>query len=120
MSELVYACTILELVGNKAIEDAAITWVIEIEKLAGRQDQDVRYKRSGGDVDSPPRLIEVKAYGGNARGQDLWLEARQVEHAEATDHFFVYVVENIRQGDPAHFTLRVLDGGHLRRLLGRK
>ena len=65
-------------------------------------------------------MIEVKAYGGSARGSDLFLEVRQVEQAETAENFFVYVVENVRQGDPAHFTLRVLGGEHLRRLLLRK
>lgn len=109
-----------ELVGNKAVEDAAIAWVIALEARAGRAAKDTRYRGAPADVESPARLIEVKAYGRNARGQDLFLEVRQVEHAETTDNFFVYVVENVRQGDPAHFTLRVLGGERLRRLLARK
>jgi hypothetical protein len=31
----------------------------------------------------------------------------------------VYVVENVRRGDPGQFTLRVLGGDRLRRLLER-
>lgn len=109
-----------DLVGNKAVEDAALAWVIELETRAGRAARDTRCQGAGADIESPPRLIEVKAYGRSARGEDLFFEVRQVEHAESTDHFFVYVVENIRQGDPARFTLRVLSGDHLRRLLARK
>lgn len=33
--------------------------------------------------------------------------------------FHLYVVENVGQGDPARFTLRVLNGDHLRVLVGR-
>ncbi len=109
-----------ELGGNKAIEDAAIAWVIEQEAHAGRVARDTRYRGAPADIESPPRVIEVKAYGGSARGSDLFLEVGQVEQAETTENFFVYVVENVRQGDPAHFTLRVLGGEHLHRLLLRK
>lgn len=116
----VYAVAMVELVGNKAIEDAAIGWVIGLEAQAGRTAKDTRYRGAPADVESPPRLIEVKADGRSARGQELFLEVPQVEHAESTEQFFVYVVENVRQGDPAHFTLRVLDSRHLRRLLTRK
>jgi hypothetical protein len=65
------------------------------------------------------RLIEVKAYGRSARGQDLWLEPRRVEAGRNPD-FYINVVENVRQGDPASFTLRVLGGETLRVLLQRR
>jgi hypothetical protein len=70
-------------------------------------------------VDSPPRTIDVKAYGRSAHGKDLWLEVRQAQEARRSQEFNVYVVENIRQGDPAHFTLKVLGGERLARLLER-
>jgi len=111
---------VAELTGNKAIEDAAIKWVVELERAAGRLAEDTRYTGSAGDVESPPRVIEVKAAGRTCRGNDLWLETRQVEEAERNLNFHVYVVENVRQGDSALFTLRVLGGGDLRRLLERK
>lgn len=53
-------------------------------------------------------MIEVKAFGKSNRGYDLWLETRQVEKAPANPHFCVYVVEHVRQGDPARYMLRVL------------
>ncbi|MGH3672985.1 MAG: protein NO VEIN domain-containing protein [Pseudonocardiaceae bacterium] len=109
-----------ELTSNKAVEDAAIKWVVELERAAGRLAEDVRFQGSAGDVKSPPRVIEVKAVGRSHRGEEIWLEPRQVEEAERNPDFFVYVVENVRQGDPALFTLRVLGGADLRRLLGRK
>lgn len=109
-----------ELTTNKAIEDAAIKWVVEQERAAGRLAEDTRFQRSAGDIESPPRVIEVKAKGRSHRGEDIWLEPRQAEEAERNPDFFVYVVENVRQGDPAFFTLRVLGGTDLRRLLERK
>ena len=71
------------------------------------------------DIESPPRLIEIKAFGKSNRGYDLWLETRQVDEARRNPAFYVYVVENIAQGDRAKFVLRVLGGEHLARLLIR-
>ncbi|SDZ19631.1 hypothetical protein SAMN05444365_1078 [Micromonospora pattaloongensis] len=64
-------------------------------------------------------MIEVKAYGKSARGTDLWLEVRQVEEALQNPDFWIYVVENVRQGDPSQFTLKMLGGERLQKLLGR-
>ena len=36
-----------------------------------------------------------------------------MEEAKRNPAFFVYVVENVRQGDPSKFTLRVLGGERL-------
>jgi len=70
-------------VGNQ-VEEAAIEFVIAIEAAEGRSARDAR--REPGvptDVVSLDRLIEVKAYGGSARGHDLWLEPAQVTAALA-------------------------------------
>ncbi len=107
------------LVGNKAVEDAAIAYVLDLERAAGRDPADTRYRGAPADIESPPRLIEVKAFGTTNRGYDLWLEVRQVEEARANPNFFVYVVENVRQGDASKFTLKVLGGELLQRLLER-
>jgi Protein NO VEIN, C-terminal len=108
------------LTTNKAVEDAAIAWVIQLERAAGREPRDTRYvATSPADIESPPRLIEVKAYGASARGQDVWLEVAQVEAARRSPDFYVYIVENVRQGDPAEFTLKELSGDQLERLLLR-
>ncbi len=56
----------------------------------------------------------------SARGQDLWLEARKVLEAESNPNFWVYVVDNVSQGDPALFGLRLLGGDQLARLVGKK
>jgi hypothetical protein len=110
-----------ELRGNKAIEDAAIAHVIEQERIAGRDPIDTRYLGKPADVESPPRLIEVKAVGKpSARSEGfMWLETRQVESAREDTNFYVYLVENVRQGDPAMFSLRVFGGEQLQRLLLR-
>ena len=108
-----------ELIGNKLIEDAAVDWVLELERAAGREPRDTRYARSAADIESPPRKIEVKAFGRSTRGFGLWLEVPQVEEARRNPNFYVYVVENVRQGDPSLFTLKVLDNARLRRLLER-
>lgn len=104
---------------NKVIEDAAIAWVIEQERAAGREPHDTRGAGATADIESLPRVIEVKAYGESARAKELWLEPRQFAEAQANPNFWVYVVENVRQGDPANFVLRELGGERLRRLLER-
>jgi hypothetical protein len=88
-------------------------------RMPGRRPRDTRYQGAAGDIESPPRLIEVKAFGGSNRGFGLWLEVRQFEAAQRNPNFCVYVVENVRQGDPARFSLKVLGGERLRRLLQR-
>jgi hypothetical protein len=108
-----------EIRGNKAIEDAAIAWVIERERAVGRQPRDTRYRGAPADIESPPRLIEVKAFGKSGRGSDLPLEVRQFEEARANPNFYVYVVDHVAQGDPSNFTLKVLGNEQLARLLGR-
>src|SRR5438128_1525669 len=109
-----------EIVGSNAVEDAAIAWVMERERRAGRKPRDTRHCGAAADIDSPPRVIEVKAVGkASCRGDDLWLEPRQVEEARTNPHFFLYLVENVRQGDPSRFTLKVFGGAHLRRLIER-
>jgi hypothetical protein len=107
------------LTSNTAIEDAAIAFVLDLEHSAGRQPVDRRYEAAfPADVQSPPRLIEVKAVGGSQRGWGLPLEAAQIDAALGDpDHYFIYVVDNVRQGDPALFGLHILGGERLARLL---
>lgn len=107
--------------GNHAIENAAIAWVIEVERAAGREPRDTRGSGAPADIESLPRLIEVKAVGKQSCRSDgfLWLETRQVEEARSNPDFYIYIVENVRQGDPEHFRLRVLGGDQLQRLIAR-
>jgi hypothetical protein len=105
---------------GRAVEEAAIAWVLEYERHAGRDPVDRRFVRAfAGDIDSPPRIIEVKATSTSYRGWFLPLEPIQVESGLSDPNFYLYVVENIGQGDPAKFTLRVLAGDQLRHLLAR-
>ncbi|MEU7991123.1 DUF3883 domain-containing protein [Streptosporangium canum] len=108
-----------EIVSNRAVEQAAIEYVIAREREEGRLARDTRGTGAAADIDSPPRTIEVKAYGRSARGADLWLEVRQIEEARRHPDFYVYVVENVRQGSPELFTLKVLGGQRLARLIQR-
>jgi hypothetical protein len=106
------------IVGNKKIEDAAIRFVIEQERRFGRAARDTRHAGAAADIESDGRTIEVKAFGGWLRTQGaLLLEARQVDEAARNAEFYVYVVENVAQGDPARFELRVIGGSQLRALL---
>lgn len=105
---------------NRQIENAALAYVIACEAAEGRTAVDTRGKGAADDLMSDGRVIEVKASGGSARGSDLWLEERQVDEARANpDTFWVYVVENVRQGDPAQFRLLRLGGVQLQALLER-
>lgn len=108
------------LSGNKAIENAAIAFVMGLERAAGRTPIDKRYEASyPGDIQSAPRVIEVKAVGGSQRGWFLPLESVQVEEARRNPDFWVYVVDNVRQGDPEKFGLKILGGERLARLIAR-
>ena len=104
---------------NREIESAAIAFVLAQEAAEGRPGSDTRGRGAAGDVLCGERVIEVKAYGGSARGQDLWLETRQVVEGRANPNFWLYLVENVRQGDPAHYRLLRIGGDRLQALLGR-
>lgn len=108
------------LVGNKAVETAAVLWVIELERAAGREPVDRRFEAAfPADIESPPRLIEVKAVGGNQRGWFVPLEVVQVEEARRNPTFYLYIVDNVAQGNPTGFRLKVFNGEQLARLLLR-
>jgi hypothetical protein len=112
--------TFERLVGNRRIETAAIEWVMDLERAAGRVPSDKRSDtRYPADIDSPPRVIEVKAVGADARGQDLPLEVAQVERARIDPNFYLYLVDRIAQGNPASFRLKVFAGERLARLITR-
>ena len=82
------------IVGNRAIESPAIQWIIKLEGAAGRAAFDTRGGGGVAEITSPPRTIEVKAFGGVAGGQDLWLETTQVNATLGDTDFWVYVVEH--------------------------
>lgn len=108
------------LIGNKAIEDMAISFIVDQERRAGREACDTRYRGAAGDLESGERVIEVKAAARFMRSSGfLMLESRQVEEAKRNPNFYVYVVENVAQGDPALFELRVIGGDQLQRIIAR-
>ncbi len=104
---------------NRAIEDTAIVFVLDWEAAHGRPSHDTRGTGAAGDVANTERTIEVKAYGRSARGQDLWLEVRQVEEARRNPNFWLYVVENVRQNNPVEIRLLEIGGETLRALIDR-
>lgn len=57
--------------------------------------------------------------GGNQRGWFLPLERPQIDEARRNPNFWLYVVDNVRQGNPEHFRLKVFGGERLARLIGR-
>ncbi len=108
------------ITGNQAVEAAAVAWVMELEQDAGRTPVDRRFEKLfPGDIESPPRIIEVKASYASYRGWFLPLQPVQVERGLEDLNFYIYVVENISQGDPTKFTLKVLHGDRLRLMLAR-
>lgn len=108
------------LLANAEIERAAIEHVLKLEREAGREPVDVHLQGFPYDVCSPPRKIEVKAFGGSARGAPVPLEDRQVKAArEDPENFYVYVADNVAAGHEAEIAVRVLHGPILRTMLDR-
>ena len=105
---------------NVEIENAAIAFVIEQERLAGRTARDTRHQGAVADIESDDRIIEVKAAGTTSRGFEIWLEPNQYAAAKAhPDQFWLYLVENVRQGDPSEFRLLRFGGDRLSPLIGK-
>src|SRR5262245_60789089 len=96
---------------GRAVEDAAVAWVMDFERREGRLPADRRYVREfAADLESmhsdgSRRLIEIKATATSYRGWFLPLEPVQFEHAGSDPEFYIYVVENVGQGDPDQFAL---------------
>ncbi|MEH0544949.1 DUF3883 domain-containing protein [Streptomyces sp. B21-105] len=106
--------------GNKETEQAAITHVMALERAAGRDPKDVRTSGLPYDVESPPRLIEVKAFSRSARSVPLPLEHRQVLAAKANpEHYYLYVVDNLADHDGAEVGVRILHGEVLLAMIER-
>lgn len=104
---------------NSEVERIAIEHVMGLERAADRQPEDVHDRGLPYDIASPPRKIEVKAFGGSARGAPLPLEERQVQAArDDPDNYYVYVVDNITAGRQA-IAVRVLHSTTLREMLDR-
>jgi len=105
---------------NSEVERKAIEHVIEQERAAGRQPEDVHRSRAHPyDIWSPPRKIEVKAFGGSARSAQVPIEERQAQAArEDPDNYYIYVVDNVaRETKPIE--IRKLHGALLQEMLDR-
>ncbi|MEY9965595.1 hypothetical protein ABIA33_003641 [Streptacidiphilus sp. MAP12-16] len=105
--------------GNRETERTAIDYVMALERTAGREPVDVSTAGYRYDIASPPRKIEVKAFGGSARGMSLPLEERQLAAArENPETFYLYVVDNVTRPD-AEIGVRVLHGEALHPVIER-
>lgn len=105
---------------NIETENVAVEYVMALERNADRQPEDVRAKRLPYDVSSPPRKIEVKAFGGSARGAPVPLEASQVAAAkEDPENFYVYVVDNVARADRGEMNARIIHGEMLCAMIER-
>ena len=106
---------------NYETENRAIAYVIAHEKAAGRAAVDARHiPGSRVDVESidnttgEKRLIEIKAFGGAGRGDDLWLEPNQVAALEEVPGSHLYLVTKVRSADPSEIRVLDLAGEQLR------
>jgi hypothetical protein len=106
--------------GNSETERTAIEYVMELERSAGRVPVDVHLKGAPYDVSSPPRKIEVKAFGRSARGAPVPLEDRQVQAArQDPEHFYLYVVDNVAYAAEGLMRVRMIHGDALANMLDR-
>ncbi|MCF3133956.1 DUF3883 domain-containing protein [Streptomyces olivochromogenes] len=106
--------------GNKETEQGAISRVLDLERAAGRDPEDVRSSGLPYDVESSPRMIEVKAFSRSARSEALPLEHRQVLAARANpEHYYLYVVDNLAGLDGAEIGVRILHGEALLAMIER-
>jgi hypothetical protein len=62
-----------------------------LERAAGRSPIDTRYAGAPADIESPPRLIEVKSFGRSTRGNDVLMEPSQADEARRNPDFYIYV-----------------------------
>ncbi|MFH9553313.1 DUF3883 domain-containing protein [Streptomyces sp. NPDC017435] len=106
--------------GNKETERAAITHVMALERAAGRDPKDVHTSGLPYDIESAPRMIEVKAFSRSARSEVLALEHRQVEAAKAhSERYYLYVVDNLSDLGGAGIGVRILHGEALLAMIER-
>lgn len=102
---------------DKTIEDRAVRFVIDQERRLGREARDTRRKPGAADVESSGRIIEIKASSDWAVRSNGLLYVTGPQLRRASDpNFYLYVVENVSQGDPSKIEIRVLHGEELQRL----
>jgi hypothetical protein len=102
---------------DKTIEDRAVRFVIGQERHFGREARDTRRQPGAADVASGDRVIEIKASSGWAVRENGLLYVTGPQLRRASDpNFYLYIVENVSQGDPSKIEIRVLHGEDLQRL----
>lgn len=106
---------------NQETEKRAIAYVIAHERAAGRTATDARHNpgspvdvESVEDATGEKRLIEIKAFGGTGRGDDLWLEPNQVRALSEVPDSHLYLVTNVRSTEPSEMQVLDLTGEQLR------
>ncbi|MER7992020.1 DUF3883 domain-containing protein [Micromonospora chalcea] len=101
-------------------ERIAIEYVMELERRNGRVPEDVHLTGAPYDVSSPPRQIEVKAFGGSARSAPVPLEDRQVRAArQEPENFYLYVVDNVARANDGLMCVGIIHGDVLSKMLDR-
>ena len=103
---------------EETVEDRAIRHVIALEHRLGREARDTRrVSGAAGDLVSGDRVIEVKASSGwqVRRNGLLYITGPQLRRA-GDPNFYLYIVENMGQPDPAKIEVRVLHGEEMRLL----
>ncbi|AEB42250.1 DUF3883 domain-containing protein [Micromonospora maris] len=104
--------------GGNEVERIAIEYVMQLEIRNGRVPEDVHLTKAPYDVSSPPRKIEVKAFGGSARSAAVPLEDRQFQAArQDPENYYLYVVDNVARADEGLMRVRVIHGDALTKLL---
>lgn len=105
---------------NSETERIATLFVMQLEQAAGRRPEDVRHRGVPYDVSSPPRKIEIKAFGGSARGAPIPVEERQVQAArDDPDSYYLYVVDGVDRADHGQMSLRIIPGAALLDMVNR-
>ena len=112
---------------NHEIEVRAIEAVIAYERAAGRKATDPHTTKDAlvdvesiDDTTGEKRLIEVKAFGGAGRGDDLWLEPNQIKAFAKDPAAHLYLVTNVRSADPSAIRILDLTGDQLRERIEQK
>lgn len=87
--------------------------VTEFNGLCGRRRRTTSRRGQPYDIESSPRKIEVKAFGGSARGAPVPIEERQAQAARGDpDNYYVYVVDNVAS-ETKPIEVRMLHGAVL-------
>ena len=92
--------------------------VVDVSRrLFGREARDTRRVPGAADVESSGRIIEIKASSGWAVRSNglIYITGPQLRRASDLN-YYLYIVENVSQGDPSKAEIRVLHGEDLKRL----